>query len=129
MKKLIESTKRLQGDIDRCISRLVNARQYHDKIDEAGAVLDMERLLVASAQQLQCCIDKLQECGSKVEWQTGEPKGNGEYLVSLEDGSVCRDEWRELYCEDDIKCWVYNDDEVIAWCKLSDIEPYKEKEE
>ena len=63
MKELKERTKRLQGDIDRCISRLVNARQYHDKIDEAGAVLDMERLLVASAQQLQCCIDKLEEKG------------------------------------------------------------------
>lgn len=63
MKELIKSTKRLQGDIDRCISRLVKARQYHDKIEEAGAVLDMERLLVASAQQLQCCIDKLEEKG------------------------------------------------------------------
>lgn len=66
---------------------------------------------------------------STIKWQTGEPKENGEYLVSLEDGSVCRDEWRELYCEDDIKCWVYNEGEVTAWCKLSDIKPYKEKEE
>ena len=63
MKKLIESTKRLQEDIDKCISNLIHARQYHDKIEEAGAVLDMERLLVASAQQLQCCIDKLEEKG------------------------------------------------------------------
>lgn len=61
MKELIESTKRLQGDIDKCIMKLIHARQYHDKIEEAGAVLDMERLLVASAQQLQCCIDKLEE--------------------------------------------------------------------
>lgn len=63
MKELIESTKRLQGDIGRCLSRLVNARKYHDKIDEAASVLDMERLLVSSAQQLQCCIDKLEEKG------------------------------------------------------------------
>lgn len=61
MKELIENTKRLQGDIDKCISNLVHSRMYHDKIEEAGAVLDMERLLVASAQQLQCCIDKLEE--------------------------------------------------------------------
>ena len=61
MKELIESTKRLQGEIDKCVSRLVKARQYHDKIDEAGAVLDMERLLTSSAQQLQCCTDKLEE--------------------------------------------------------------------
>ena len=64
---------------------------------------------------------------SVIKWQTGEPHEDGEYLVSLEDGSVCRDEWRELYCEDDIKCWVYNEGEVTAWCKLSDIKPYKEK--
>lgn len=65
---------------------------------------------------------------SIIHWHTEEPKENGEYLVSLEDGSVCRDEWRELYCDDDIKCWVYNEGEVTAWCKLSDIEPYKEEE-
>lgn len=65
--------------------------------------------------------------GSMVKWHTGGPKENGEYLVSLEDGSVCRDEWRELYCDDDIKCWVYNEGEVTAWCKLSDIAPYKEE--
>ena len=64
---------------------------------------------------------------SIIHWHTGEPKENGEYLVSLEDGSVCRDEWRELYCGDDIKCWVYNEGEVKAWCKLSDIVPYKEE--
>ena len=64
---------------------------------------------------------------SVIKWQTGEPKENGEYLVSLKDGSVCRDEWRELYCEDCVKCWVYNEGEVTAWCKLSDIEPYKEE--
>ena len=61
MKELIESTKRLQEDIDKCISNLIHARQYHDKIEEAGAVLYMECLLVASSQQLQCCIDKLKE--------------------------------------------------------------------
>lgn len=132
MKKLIESTKRLQGDVDRCISRLVNARQYHDKIDEAGAVLDMERLLVASAQQLQCCIDKLQDCGSVVEWQTGNPTEEGECIVTLDNGVVTYDE----YCcatdgdGDDMFFWRYwDEDKVVAWCKLSNIKPYKEKEE
>lgn len=66
--------------------------------------------------------------GSLIKWQTGEPEESGEYIVSLKDGTVCRDEWRELYCEDEIKCWVYNDDDVVAWRKLSDIEPYKDKE-
>lgn len=73
MKELIESTERLQGDIDRCIRNLVHARQYHDKIEEAGAVLDMERLLVASAQQLQCCVDKLEE---EQLWEQGKKSGD-----------------------------------------------------
>lgn len=65
---------------------------------------------------------------SVIKWQTGTPKESGEYLVSLEDGTVCRDEWRKLYCDDEIQCWVYNEGEVIAWCKLSDIEPYMRKQ-
>ena len=66
------------------------------------------------------------EVVSDVRWQTGEPKQDGEYLVSLEDGSVCRDEWRVLYGDDDMRGWVYNSEDVIAWCKMSDIKPYKE---
>lgn len=72
-------------------------------------------------------LEKHKKYYSHIKWQTGEPEENGEYLVSLEDGSVCRDEWRELYCDDDMKCWVYNEGEVKAWSKLSDIEPYKEE--
>lgn len=64
---------------------------------------------------------------SVIKWQTGEPTEEREYLVSLEDGSVCRDEWRKLYFGDEKQCWVYNEGEVTAWCKLSDIEPYKEE--
>lgn len=124
MKKLIESTKRLQGDIDKCISNLIHARQYHDKIEEAGAVLDMERLLVSSAQQLQCCIDKLRECGSVVEWQMGEPKRNGIYLVTTSVETVINAWWNGT-------SWLINnqslDIKYKAWCKLSDIEPYKNK--
>lgn len=134
MKKLIESTKRLQGDIDRCISRLVNARQYHDKIEGAGAVLDMERLLVASAQQLQCYIDKLEECGSVVEWQTGEPTEEGKYIVTLLEGAVIVGElYPYEYVKDSRKtieyAWRHSfQDSVIAWCKVSNIEPYKEEQ-
>lgn len=125
MKELIESTKRLQGDIDKCISNLIHARQYHDKIEESGAVLDMERLLVASAQQLQCCIDKLEDCGSVVEWQTGEPKTVGRYLVQTKDNGLQISIWSNF-----TKSWsLYGKFEIIAWCKLSNIKPYKEKEE
>lgn len=132
MKELIESTKRLQGEIDKCTMKLIHARQYHDKIEEAGAVFDMECLLVASAQQLQCCIDKLEDCGSVVEWQMGEPTEEGECIVTLDNGVVTYDE----YCcatdsdGDDMFFWRYwDEDKVVAWCKLSNIKPYKEKEE
>ena len=64
---------------------------------------------------------------SIIHWQTGQPTEEGEYLVSLDDGSVCRDEWRKLYCDDEKQGWVYNEGEIIAWCKLSDIKPYKEE--
>ena len=61
MKELIESTKRLQGEIDKCISKLIHARKCREKMEEEVARFDMERLLVACNQQLQCCIDKLEE--------------------------------------------------------------------
>lgn len=61
MKELIESSKKLQGDIDKCISKLIHARTYHDRIEHEGAVSDMESLMTATMQQLQCCIDKLEE--------------------------------------------------------------------
>ena len=133
MKELIESTKRLQGDIDKCISNLIHARQYHDKIEEAGAVLDMERLLVSSAQLLQCCIDKLEECGSVVEWQTSEPKENGFYIVSYQIPNSSRANVTALVYTGGT--WINGDwqeidkSRIIAWCKLSNIKPYKEKEE
>lgn len=62
--------------------------------------------------------------GSLIEWQTGEPKEFGDYLVSTTDGEVKmvgRIEfsrgWKWLGIEDN---------EVVAWCKLSNIKPYKE---
>lgn len=124
MKKLIESTKRLQGDIDKCISNLIHARQYHDKIEEAGAVLDMERLLVSSAQQLQCCIDKLEDFGSVVDWQMGEPDEPGTYLVTTEDDIVTCDYFSCIEME-----WHHWPGEIVGWCNLKNIKPYKEKEE
>lgn len=64
---------------------------------------------------------------SIINWQTGIPKESGEYLVSLKNGFVCRDEWREPCYDNDIAYWKNCEGEVIAWCPLSDIEPYKEE--
>lgn len=66
---------------------------------------------------------------SVIKWQTGEPKESGVYLVSIS-------------TENEIGVTVLNWDNkegkflfvdffsyitILAWCKLSDIEPYKEK--
>lgn len=55
---------------------------------------------------------------SVIKWQTGTPTKNGKYLVFV-------------YGEIDITYWDSRFQwtkylSVIAWCKLSDIEPYKE---
>ena len=63
--------------------------------------------------------------GSTIKWQTGEPKENGDYLVSLKNGTV----------ESSHACqkigggfdFVPGSRNVVAWCKLSDIKPYKEE--
>lgn len=60
--------------------------------------------------------------GSLIRWRTGEPPKNGTFLVTYK-GCVYkfqreRDFW--MYCGR-----IMNDKDVSAWCKLSDIKPYK----
>lgn len=61
-----------------------------------------------------------------IPWQTGEPKETAHCLVCTHSGDVKILTWIST-----IKCWVAygleEDYDVIAWCKLSDIEPYKDK--
>lgn len=107
--------------------------QEHGKLTRRESFVTLTAMEWADNNRVELCINESASISKRnpksvINWQTGEPKESGEYLVTLEDGSVCRDEWRELYCEDDIKCWVYNEGEVVAWCKLSDIEPYKQDE-
>ena len=65
------------------------------------------------------------EVVSEVKWQTGVPKERGAYLVSLANGEVGYDFFR--FWENATWFWQFNmDSEVKAWCKLSDINPYKE---
>ena len=69
---------------------------------------------------------------SIIKWKTGQPKEEGEYLVVVHGKRV---EVDQLYACDEIngnrveKVFVWNENwlrTVTAWCKLSDIEPYKE---
>lgn len=68
---------------------------------------------------------------SIIHWNTGEPKEEGEYLVTLLDGRIAVDRWLMPWpCnteEDDISVWEMYDEEVVAWCILSNIKPYKEE--
>lgn len=117
MESIIEKAIEWFKDISEATKELTSGNVSHKACAIRG-------LANGSAEYLEECKGNL----SVIKWQTGQPKECGEYLVSLEDGSVCRDEWRELYCDDEIQCWVYNEGEVIAWCKLSDIKPYKEEQ-
>lgn len=55
---------------------------------------------------------------SVIKWQTGVPKENGMYLVTTVDNRVT------ICFFTAYNAWYLED--VIAWCPLSDIEPYKE---
>lgn len=59
---------------------------------------------------------------SVIKWQTGEPKKVGRYVVTNIEGEVdvayyytYRHGWE-----------YYRNKAIIAWCPLSEIEPYKE---
>lgn len=56
---------------------------------------------------------------SEIKWQTGVPKEIGMYLVTLSSGEVTTDIWLGRD-----HSW-YECEQIIAWCKLSDVEPYK----
>ena len=61
---------------------------------------------------------------SVIKWQTNRPNVEGKYLVTEDNGNVTVDCWRVL---EHYQYWAQHwDNKVIAWCKLSDIEPYKE---
>lgn len=64
---------------------------------------------------------------SVIKWQTGEPKESGLYLVTTYYGKVKVDE----FCHYSVSGKEYGTfikyADPVAWCKLSDIEPYKEE--
>lgn len=63
---------------------------------------------------------------SVIKWQTGEPKESGLYLVTTYYGKVKVDE----FCHYSVSGKEYGTfikyADPVAWCKLSDIEPYME---
>lgn len=60
MEKLIESTQQLYNDIDKCIDKLLRTKVGRvDKIETYLVYTEMEFLMVATLQQLQCILDHL----------------------------------------------------------------------
>ena len=60
---------------------------------------------------------------SVIKWQKGIPTEMGRYIITKSDGKV-----RTIYFQPkDIVDLDYFEIVVTAWCKLSDIEPYKEE--
>lgn len=59
--KALTSTKSLYNDIDNCISLLLNGRSNKNKDVEGQALSEMERLMCATIQQLDCLIDYIND--------------------------------------------------------------------
>ena len=69
---------------------------------------------------------------SVIKWQTGEPKGDGLYIVRRRNlsgsGEFVSVLERQGYFWTNVTMCRIKHDNVVAWCKLSDIKPYKEEE-
>ena len=66
---------------------------------------------------------------SVIKWHTGEPKKAGTYIVTLENGLVfCDDYYCYMTLDGKVKLdWrIVDSSDILAWCPLSEIEPYKE---
>lgn len=59
---------------------------------------------------------------STIKWQTGTPNiPHDRYIITTK--------WKEItvdWYDKDLGWFKYSDEEIIAWCPLSDIKPYKE---
>lgn len=62
---------------------------------------------------------------STIKWQTGTPKHPGRYLVTTKHHEIDIDIWRSNLDEYGDH-WTDNYDvDVIAWCEIESIEPFK----
>ena len=57
----------------------------------------------------------------EIEWMTGAPNETGEYIVTTWDGIV---DYDVVYRHRDGYLCLGNFNNVLAWCKISDITPY-----
>ena len=129
MEAIIKESTSLYYEIDDCITNLIKARLDKDINKENKAIFCMESLLVSTMQHISWLVGEWKG-SSNIKWHTGEPKDNGMYLATFiktseGDTSVVplyriRGNW-ETTSWDSVK-----PKRIKAWCKLSDIKPYKE---
>ena len=58
---------------------------------------------------------------SVIKWQTGKPNNYGRYIITTK--------WKEVtvdWYNKDLGWYKYFDKDIVAWCHLNDVEPYKE---
>jgi len=60
-KDIIRESKQLYGEINSCISDIINARIAKDLYNEGRSIFKMEGLMVGTMQHLGCVIDFLEE--------------------------------------------------------------------
>ena len=124
MNEIIKYSTDLFYEIDDCITNLIKARVDKDAEKKNEAIWNMERLMTNTMQYISWLVGEL-KWDSKINWQTGEPKESGSYLVFVKgefsDYTTCA-----MY--NTVTGWCHwKKEEITAWCKLSDIEPYKEE--
>lgn len=59
---------------------------------------------------------------STIKWKTGVPEETDNYIITANDGTVMY----FRFCCKEIVDIEFFERFVLGWCKLSDIEPYKE---
>lgn len=123
MNEIIKQSTDLFYEIDDCITNLIKARLDKNADKENEAIWNMERLMTTTMQHISWLVGELKG-NSQIKWQTGEPKESGSYLVFIK-GEFSNYTTCAMY--NGITGWCHwKKEEITAWCKLSDIEPYKE---
>ena len=60
-----------------------------------------------------------------IQWQTGTPKYTGRYLITTKHHDVEMGIWLDYAGLDKSHWYEHNDEDVIAWCFIKDIRPFK----
>jgi hypothetical protein len=124
MNEIIKHSTDLFHEIDDCITNLIKARLDKNADKENEAIWNMERLMTTTMQHISWLVGELKG-NSRIKWQTGEPKKSGTYLVAIRGKYSIFVQSAQFGV---LTGWGYfKPEEILAWCRLSDIEPYKEE--